>query len=167
MSWRLPLAEVRITAKQRDEVNAVLDEGWLSMGPRTRSFEQAFEESSGGEGAVAVANGTAALLLSLHALGVGPGDEVIIPSLTFVADANVVRLLGAIPVFADIVSAASPLVDVDDVLAAVTDRTRAVILVDYGGSSPDTSALDRLRDRGIGIVEDAAHAVGPATDTGD
>ena len=111
-------------------------------------------------------NASGGLLIALSALGVGPGDEVIVPSLTFVADANAVRALGAVPVFADIVAPARPVIDPGDVLAIATERTRAVIAVHYAGNLADIAALEPLAARGIAIVEDAAHAVGPVADGG-
>src|SRR4051812_207583 len=98
VTWRIPLADVRVTDAQRMAVGEVLDSGWLSMGPRTAQWETDFAAAAGAQHAVACSSGTAALLLALQALGVGPGDEVVLPSLTFVADANVVVQLGATPV---------------------------------------------------------------------
>lgn len=164
MTWKVTLADLRISAAQRAAVLDVLDGGWLSMGPRTAAFESAFATASGVDHAVAVSSGTTGLLLALEAVGVGAGDEVVLPSLTFVADANVVRRLGAVPVFADVESVTSPMLDPSDVLAAVTARTRAVLVVHYGGAAAD---VDPLLGRGFAVVEDAAHAVGPAADDGE
>lgn len=144
----------------------VLESGWLSMGPEVQAFEEDFAAAAGVPHAVAVSNGTAALLLALQALGVGPGHEVVVPSLTFVACANVVRALGATAVFADIVAPDQPLLDPGDAAAACTDRTRAVIAVHYGGVGADVDGLEPLRDAGVAVVEDAAHTAGPAADEG-
>jgi dTDP-4-amino-4,6-dideoxygalactose transaminase len=163
MSWRVSLSDLRISAAQREAAVNVLDSGWLSMGPKTADFERAFATAASVEHAVAVANGTAALLLALRAVGVGPGDEVVVPSLTFVADASVVRQLGARPVFADIDSCDLPTVDVDDVLRVVTPRTRAVIVVHYAGVPVDVTPL---LGHDFAVVEDAAHAIGPIDDSG-
>src|SRR5687767_12679332 len=135
MAWRVPLSDVRLSARQRDAVAKVVESGWLSMGPQTASFEEAFAARSDvpAEGAVAVSSCTAGLILALQAVGVGPGDEVVVPSLTFVADANAVVALGATPVFADIADVSRPVVDPQDVLASVTSRTKAVIVVHYAG----------------------------------
>jgi dTDP-4-amino-4,6-dideoxygalactose transaminase len=144
-----------------DAVSAVVASGWWSMGPRVADFEQAFAELTGSTHAFAVANGTAALHLALLAVGVGPGDEVIVPSLNFVAAANVVSLTGATPVFCDVVSEDDLNLNVADVEAAVTDRTRAVIALHYAGFGCDIEELLELaRGRKIAVVEDAAHAPG-------
>lgn len=163
MSWRIVLSDVRISADQRAAALGVLESGWLSMGPRTAEFELAFAQQAGVDHAVAVSSGTSGLLLALQAVGVRAGDEVVLPSLTFVADANVVRSLGAVPVFADVCGADQPLVDVDDLLAACSPRTRAVLVVHYAGAPVDVS---RLTGHGVAVVEDAAHAVGPVADDG-
>jgi dTDP-4-amino-4,6-dideoxygalactose transaminase len=157
------LSDLRVTPAQRKAALEVLDSGWLSMGPRTAAFERAFAAAADVDHAVAVANGTSALLLALRAVGVGPGDEVVVPSLTFVADASVVQQLGARPVFADIRSVDRPLVDVQDVLRAVTPKTRAVIVVHYAGFQLDVTPL---LGQGFAVVEDAAHAIGPIGDDG-
>jgi len=163
MSWRITLSDLRMSDAQRAAAVEVLDSGWLSMGPRTAAFEAAFAAAAGIEHAVAVSSGTSALLLALKAVGVTAGDEVILPSLTFVADAAVVRQLGATPVFADIESLDRPVVDVKDMLNAVSPRTRAAIVVHYAGVQVDVSPL---LGHGFAVVEDAAHAVGPVNDSG-
>ncbi len=166
MTWRIPLSDVRVSAAQHTAVQEVLASGWLSMGPRVATFEEAFAADAKVPHAVAVSNGTAALILALQAVGVGPGDEVVMPSFTFVACASAVTVLGATPVFADICAPERPLVDPHDVLDAVTERTRAVLVVHYGGALVDMDALVPLRERGIALVEDAAHAAGPLSDDG-
>lgn len=158
VSWRIPLAEVRVTADQRAAVTEVLDSGWLSMGPRTQQWEADFAAAAGVPHAVACSSGTAALLMALQVVGVGPGDEVVLPSLTFVADANVVVALGATPVLADVVSPQEPVARAEQLLARVTPRTRAVVVVHYGGVGVDVRPL---RERGLKVVEDCAHAAGP------
>lgn len=163
VNWRVTLSELRLSSAQRSAAMAVLDSGWLSLGPRTAAFESAFAAAAGVEHAVAVGSATAGLLLSLEAVGVRAGDEVVLPSFTFVADANVVRSLGATPVFADVESVDRPLLDVSDVLAAVTERTRAVVVVHYGGAAVDVAAL---LGWGFAVVEDAAHACGPLDGSG-
>jgi dTDP-4-amino-4,6-dideoxygalactose transaminase len=166
VSWRIPLSDLRISPAQRDAVNQVLTDGWLSMGPSTEHFEQTFAEAAGVEHAIGVSSATTGLLVALDACGVGPGDEVIVPSLNFVADANVVTKLGATPVLVDIESVDRPLVDVDAVHRAVTDRTRAVVVVHYAGYLADVGRLTSLAEAGIRIIEDAAHAAGPVADDG-
>lgn len=163
VSWRMRLSDLSVSAAQRAAALEVIDSGWLSMGPRNAAFERAFGIAAGVENAVTVANGSAALVLALKAVGVQPGDEVVIPSLTFVADASAVRQLGAAPVFADVQSADRPLVDPQDVLKAVTPRTRAVIVVHYAGVA---AAVEPMLGHGFAVVEDAAHAIGPTGDDG-
>src|SRR5690242_7534626 len=100
MNWRVPLADIDFGLEEEFAVTRVLRSRWLSMGEVTQRFEREFAAFAGSEHAIAVANATAALHLACLALGLGPGDEVILPSLTFVATANAVRYTGAIPVFA-------------------------------------------------------------------
>ena len=108
MQWSVPLADVEMTDADIDAIAATYRSGWLSMGPRIAEFEAAFAEYAGAAHAIAVASGTAALHLQALAAGIGPGDEVIVPSMTFVATVNAIRYTGATPVFADIVSPAVP-----------------------------------------------------------
>jgi len=103
MKWRYPLSDIDLGREEEREVLKVLRSRWLSTGPITEKFEKAFSEYLGGGVAIAVSNGTAALHLALSCLGLKEGDEVILPSLTFVATANAVLYAGAKPVFADIV----------------------------------------------------------------
>ncbi|HET6910799.1 MAG TPA: DegT/DnrJ/EryC1/StrS aminotransferase family protein [Mycobacteriales bacterium] len=162
MNWKVALSDLRVSDRQRAAVNDVLDSGWLSMGPRTAAFESAFAEAAAVEHAVAVSSGTTGLLLALQAVGVGPKDEVVLPSLTFVADANVVRQLGATPVFADIMAVDRPVADPQSILSRVTRRTKAVIVVHYAGASAE---VEPLLGHGFAVIEDAAHAVGPVDDS--
>jgi dTDP-4-amino-4,6-dideoxygalactose transaminase len=160
-AWRVPLADV---ALDDDDIAAVADtyrSGWLSMGPRTASFERAFAEFVGADHAVAVASGTAALHLVCLAAGLGPGDEVIVPSLTFVASVNAIAYTGARPVFADIEALGEPWLSAAAAEAAITPSTKAILTVAYGGHPGQIAALTRLAERrGLILLEDAAHAVG-------
>src|SRR5512144_819858 len=104
--WQVPLADVAVGDDLVDDVLGVVRSGWWSMGPRVEEFEQAFAEFTGAGHAIAVANGTAALHLALLAVGCGPGDEVVVPSLNFVAAANTIVHTDAEPVFCDIVGPA-------------------------------------------------------------
>lgn len=140
---------------------AVVESGWITMGPRVREFERAFAALHRVEDAVAVNSCTAALHLILAALGVGPGDEVLVPALTFVASANSVLYVGAKPVFVDIAGPDLPLMSLDDAAAKCTPRTKAVILVHFAGAMPDRAAWRAFAEaRGLRLVEDAAHAAG-------
>jgi len=161
MTWRVPFADVRLGAEEKAAVAAVLDSNWLTMGPKTEAFEHAFAAAMNVRGlhAVAVANCTAALHLAVAALEIGPGDEVIVPSLTFVATANAARYVGATVVFADIVSEDDWTIDPADVARKITPRTRAIIPVHYGGYPCRMDELMRLAQRhGLKVIEDASHA---------
>ncbi len=150
------------------EVRAAIDEGWARLlessrfigGDAVEEFEQAWAGYCETEHAIGVANGTDALRLVLTALAIGPGDEVVVPSNTFVASAEAVVLAGATPRFAD-VSPRTMLLTPDDLEAAITSRTRAVIVVHLYGQMPDMDALSRAAERaGIWLIEDAAQAHG-------
>ena len=131
------------------------------MGSRVRAFELAFAEQHGVADSVAVNSCTAALHLILAGLGVGPGDEVLVPSLTFVATANAVLYVGADPVFVDIESLNTPLMSLADAAAKCTPRTRAVIIMHYAGYFSDRDAWREFAgSRGLLLIEDAAHTVG-------
>jgi dTDP-4-amino-4,6-dideoxygalactose transaminase len=139
---------------------AAVASGWIAQGPRVAEFEAAFAAALGTGHAVAVSSCTAALHLALVASGIGPGDEVIVPSLSFIATANAVRYVGAWPVFADVDLATQNLVPAS-VEPHLTGRTRAVILVDQAGVPADLDGIRALCDpRGIAVIEDAACATG-------
>jgi dTDP-4-amino-4,6-dideoxygalactose transaminase len=159
--WLVPLSDVRVDAELRDAVAEALGSGWWSMGPRVAEFERAFAEFVGRRHALAVANGTAALHLALLAVKCGPGDEVVLPSLNFVAAANAIAHTGAMPVFCDIRGESDLNLDPEDLAAALGPRTKAVVVLHYGGYACDMDAVRELVGaRGIDVVEDAAHAPG-------
>jgi dTDP-4-amino-4,6-dideoxygalactose transaminase len=145
-----------------EDVAAVVDalrSGWLTMGPRIQAFEEAFAEHLGVAHAIAMSSCTAALHLAYLAAGVGPGDEVIVPSMTFVATANAAVYCGARPVFAEIIDRARPMLDPADVEAQITPRTKAVVAVHFAGYAAAADELaDLCAERGIALLEDAAHA---------
>ena len=140
--------------------------GWLTTGPRAAAFEREFAESVGGADggveAVAVNSATAGLHLALEAAGVGPGDEVVVPTWTFTATAEVVRYLGATPVVVDVDRATLNLT-ASGLEAAITDRTRAVIPVHFAGLPVEPAVRRLAHERGLRVVEDAAHSF-PAHD---
>jgi dTDP-4-amino-4,6-dideoxygalactose transaminase len=161
MSWRIPLASVEIGDAEREAVDRVLRSGWLSMGGETEALERAIAAKVGVRHAFAVTNATAALHLALSALGIKPGDEVAVPSLTFVASANAILYTGAEPVFVDIEGEHDLTISPSDLERRLTPRTRAVIVVHYAGYVCDMSAILQLaRRHGLAVVEDAAHALG-------
>ncbi len=134
--------------------------GWVAQGPRVAEFEQRFAERIGAAEGVAVSSCTTALHLCLHLLGIGPGDEVVVPSFSFIATANCAVYVGATPVFAD-VEAEDGNLSVRTVERVLTPRTRAVVVVHQGGAPADVEPLRQLcADRGIALVEDAACAAG-------
>lgn len=140
----------------------VLRSDWLTTGPRVTEFEAAFALAVGAADAVAVSNGTAALHSAVWAAGIGPGDEVVVPALTFVASANCVRYVGGTVVFAD-VRPDTLCLDPVSVAARITPRTRAIISVDFAGQPCDMDELLALaRANGLVVIEDAAHAIGAA-----
>ena len=146
-----------------DDIEAVvrtLRSDWLTTGPVVDEFERAFASHTGASHAVAVSNGTAALHAAMCALGIGPGDEVIVPPLTFAATANCVVYQGATPIFAD-VSPDTLLLDPACVAKKITPQTKAVIAVDYSGQPCDYDALRGIAQaHGLALVADACHALG-------
>lgn len=154
----IPLFDLEIEDGDVAAVEAVLRSGWLTMGPRTAELEDALAARLGVRHAVALSSGTAALHLAYRAAGVGPGDEVIVPAITFVASAAAARYCGAAPVLADIVGQRDLGVDPEDVAARITPRTKAVCAVHYAGYPAAVDALRTLCEaRGIALIEDAAH----------
>lgn len=158
-SPELPLFDLRLEPEDLEAVAATLRSGWLTQGPRTRELEAAFAAHLGSRHAIALSSCTAALHLAYLGAGVGPGDEVIVPSFTFVATASAALYCGATPVFAEISSPRHPTLDPDDVKRRITPLTKAVTAVHYAGYP---AAVDRLRqlcdEHGIALIEDAAHA---------
>ena len=161
MSWRIPLSDIDLGPEETDAVIEVLARKWLTMGEVTQHFESAFAEYTGAKHALAVTNATAGLHMSCMALGLGPGDEVIVPSLTFVASANCIRYTGASPVFADIGGENDLNISPGAIEACITERTRAIIVVHYAGYACDMpSILGLAHKHGLHVIEDAAHAAG-------
>jgi dTDP-4-amino-4,6-dideoxygalactose transaminase len=159
--WQVPLADLAVDDELVDAVLQVVRSGWWSMGPRVEEFEEAFATFTGAGHAVAVANGTAALHLALLAAGCGRGDEVVVPSLNFIAAANAIVHTGAAPVFCDIAGPEDLNLDPDDLASAVSERTKAVVVLHYGGHPCDMDAVQRVAEQhGLAVIEDAAHAPG-------
>jgi perosamine synthetase len=159
----IPVAAPIIGEREIAYVTDALRSGWVSsIGPYLDRFEEAFARYTGARHAIAVANGTVALHLALHALGVGPGDEVILPDLTFAATAHTVLQTGATPVFAD-VSEATWCLDPRAVERALGPRTKVIVPVHLFGHPADVPALAEMaRPRGVHLLEDAAEAHGAA-----
>jgi dTDP-4-amino-4,6-dideoxygalactose transaminase len=159
-AWRIPLFDTRFGPEEEAAVLRPLRAGWLTMGEEVVKLEDELREATGAKHAIAVSNCTAALQLASAALGLGPGDEVIAPSLTFVATANAPRSLGAEVKLADAISADDLTVDPDSIEAQITPRTKAIFVVHYAGFPCRMDEILALADEhGIPVVEDAAHAV--------
>ncbi len=156
----VPFARPSFSGREAAAIAEAVATGWVSQGPRVQAFEAAFAERVGAADAVATTSCTTALHLALHVSGVGPGDEVIVPSLSFIATANAVWQCGARPVFADV----DPLtynLDAAAVERAITPRTKAVMPVHQVGLPADMDAFFELAERhGLALVEDAACAIG-------
>lgn len=156
----LPYSRHWVSEDDIASVVGVLQSDWLTTGPRVVEFEKAFADFVGANEAVVVNSGTAALHAAMHALGIGPGDEVIVPTMTFAASANCVVFQGGVPVFAD-VDSGSLLLDPTHVREKITSRTKAIIVVDYAGQPCDYEALRTLAEQhGLGLVADACHSLG-------
>jgi dTDP-4-amino-4,6-dideoxygalactose transaminase len=156
---QLPLFDLRLLPEDLEAVAETLRSGWLTLGPRTAEFEEAFAAQLGARHAVALSSCTAALHLAYLAAGVAPGDEVIVPAFTFVATAAAALYCGATPVFAEIVSRERPSLDPEDVERRITPQTKAVCVVHYAGYAAAADRLKELCDaRGIALIEDVAHA---------
>ena len=156
----LPYGRQSIDDADVEAVVAALRSAWLTTGPAVERFEAALCHHTGAAHAVAVSNGTAALHAAMAALGVGPGDEVIVPAMTFAATANAVVYCGGTPVFAD-VEPDTLLLDPADAVQRITSRTRGIVAVDYAGQPADYPALRAVADRhGLFLAADACHALG-------
>jgi dTDP-4-amino-4,6-dideoxygalactose transaminase len=155
----LPFSVPTIGEEEIAEVADSLRSGWITTGPKAKRFEEQFRKYIGSRHAIAVNSCTAGLHIALTALGLGPGDEVIVPTLTFCSTANVVVHLGARPVLVDVGEDFNVMTEAIE--AAITPRTRAIVPVHYGGQACDLEAIYALAARhNLPVVEDAAHAVG-------
>lgn len=156
---KIPLFDLNFGPEEEEAVIRTLRSKWISMGPQTEDFERTFAKMHRSESAIAVANCTAALHLALRVCGVGRGDEVIVPSLTFVATASCVRMAGATPVFADVVSLEDWTISVEDVKKKITAKTKAIIPMHFGGHGADMKAICQLaKEYKLKVIEDACHA---------
>lgn len=156
----LPYARQWIDEDDRSAVESVLKSDWLTTGPMVKKFETAVTNYTGAVEGVAVNTGTAALHAAMWAAGIGPGDEVIVPAVSFVASANCALYVGATPVFADL-SSDTLNIDPEDVTRKLTPRTKAIVAVDFAGHPCDHDALRAIADKyGLVIIQDAAHSLG-------
>ncbi|WP_433735312.1 UDP-4-amino-4-deoxy-L-arabinose aminotransferase [Pseudomonas putida] len=156
----LPFSRPSIGDEEIAAVEQVLRSGWITTGPKNQALEEHFANYIGCRHAVALSSATGGMHITLLALGIGPGDEVITPSQTWVSTGNMICLLGATPVFVD-VDRDTLMSDVASIEAAITPRTKAIIPVHYAGAAFDLDPLYALADKhGIAVIEDAAHAAG-------
>jgi UDP-4-amino-4-deoxy-L-arabinose-oxoglutarate aminotransferase len=156
----LPFSRPTIGDEEMAAVEQVLRSGWITTGPKNQELEEQFANYVGCRHAVALSSATGGMHITLLAMGIGPGDEVITPSQTWVSTANMICLLGATPVFVD-VDRDTLMSDLSSIEAAITPRTKAIIPVHYAGAAFDLDPLYALADKhGIAVIEDAAHAAG-------
>ncbi len=156
----LPYGRQCIDERDIAAVSEVLRSDWLTTGPMVAAFEKALADLAGVAHAVAVSNGTAALHAAMYCLGVGPGDEVLVPTMTFAATANCIAFLGGTPVFVD-VDSETLLVDSERLESRITPKTKAIIAVDYAGQPCDYDLLRSIAQRhSLRLVDDASHAIG-------
>jgi dTDP-4-amino-4,6-dideoxygalactose transaminase len=161
MEWRVPLADLDYGEEEEEAVLGVLRSRWLTMGAVTQSFEEAFAAQAGVRHAIAVSNATVALHLACLSLGIGAGDEVIVPSLTFVATANAVLYTGADVRFADIVALDELTISPEAIARQINSRTKAIVVMHYGGYPCRMAEIIELaRQNHLAVIEDAAHAPG-------
>lgn len=157
---KVPLFDVDLGAEEEAAVLETLRSKWISTGPQSAAFEQAFAKAVGSQHAIAVSNGTAALHLAMIGCNIGPGDEVIVPSLTFVATANAARYVGARVIFADVRSDQDLTIDPQAIERLITPRTKAIVVMHYAGFPCDMALIMELADRnGIVVIEDACHGL--------
>jgi len=162
MNWKVQLFKLNYDEREYAAALETLKSGWITMGQRTLDFEAAYSNLlSEGARCVAVSNGTAALHIAVLAAGVLPGDEVIVPSLTFIADLNSVRVSGGDVVLSDVTSRSDWAMDPADIERKITAKTKAVMIVHYGGYACDMDAIVSIcRRHGLKLIEDCAHAPG-------
>lgn len=163
MNWRVPLADLDYGVEEERAVRAVIQKRWLTMGAMTQRFENEFAAFIDVKHALAVSNATEALHLACVALGIGPGDEVIAPALTFVATTNAVLYTGARVRFADIISSDNLTIAPAEIEKQITAQTRAIIVMHYGGYACQMDSILKIAARhNLAVIEDAAHAPGAA-----
>lgn len=158
MDYKILLFNLNFDQAEEDAVVETVRSKWISTGPKNAEFEKKFAEMLGARHAVALTNCTVALHMALLLNDVGPGDEVICPSLTFVATVNAIRYVNAIPVFADVRSMEDLTLDPDDIEKKITPRTKAIMLMHYGGFACDMNRIMTMAEKhNLNIIEDACH----------
>jgi dTDP-4-amino-4,6-dideoxygalactose transaminase len=158
MTYKIPLFDLNFDQREEDAIIETLRSKWISTGPKCAEFEEKFAHALNSNHAVSIANCTMGLHLALKALGIGEGDEIIVPSLTFVATVNAVKYVGATPVFADIVSNEDLTIDPDDIDAKITNKTKAIIPMHFGGFPCNMNRIMASASKNnLYVVEDACH----------
>jgi len=158
MDYKIPLFDLNFDEREEQAVLEVLRSKWISTGPKTTEFENKFAKMLNVEHGLALANCTVALHLAMKVVGIGKDDEVICPSLTFVATVNSIRYLDAIPVFADIKSYEDLTIDPEDIESKITDKTKAIVVMHYGGFACDMDKIMVIAKKyDLKVIEDACH----------
>lgn len=158
MSYKIPLFDLNFDEKEEQAVLDVIKSKWISTGPKTAEFENKFAEMLNVKHAVALSNCTVALHLAMKLLDIKEGDEVICPSLTFVATCNAIRYVNAVPVFADVVSKEDLTICPEDIEKKITDKTKAIIVMHFGGFSCDMDKIMQIaKKHNLKVIEDACH----------
>jgi dTDP-4-amino-4,6-dideoxygalactose transaminase len=161
MKWKVALSDLNFDHRERRIVNQVIRNRWLTMGEMVKKLERNFANFLGVKHAFGVSSGTAALHLALRALDIRPDDEVLVPSLSFVASSNAILYAGAKPVFVDITNLSDLNLSCDDLEKKITRRTRAIMVVHYGGYLADMDRIKKIaKKHNLFVIEDAAHAIG-------
>ena len=157
MSYQIPLFNLNFDEKEQLAALDTIKSGWISTGPKTAEFEKKFSSMLGANYAVALSNCTVSLHLAMKLLGLEPGNEVICPSLTFVATCNSIRYVDAIPVFADIESVERPVICPVDIESKITNKTKAIVVMHYAGFPCDMDAImDIAKRHNLKVIEYAA-----------
>jgi dTDP-4-amino-4,6-dideoxygalactose transaminase len=159
MNYKIPLFDLNFDSKEGQAAQEVIESRWISTGPKTAAFETKFATMLGVKHAIALSNCTVALHLALKLLDVKAGDEVICPSLTFVATCNSIRYVDAIPVFADVESLDRPVICPIDIRAKITPKTKAIIVMHYAGFACNMNEIMKIAvEFNLKVIEDACHA---------
>jgi dTDP-4-amino-4,6-dideoxygalactose transaminase len=159
MEYKIPLFDLNFDQAEEDAIIKTLRSKWISTGPKTLEFERKFAEMLQVNHALALANCTVSLHLALLLIGIKPDDEIICPSLTFVATANAIRYLNAKPIFADIKNYENLTIDAEDIEKKITNQTKAIMLMHYGGFGCEMDKILRIAEKNnLKIIEDSCHA---------